>query len=139
MVDDDERRALIDAEHLRLLGLGYYVSAAMTAFFSLFGLLYMGMGFMFRAIARNAPAGPDAPPEAMGLMFALFGGVIFLLTATVAALKVYVARCLERRRQRILCLVSGAIGCLEAPYGTALGLSTFLVLGRPEVRSQFDR
>jgi hypothetical protein len=104
---DDERRALIDVEHLRLLGLGYYVSAAITAFFSLFGLLYMGMGFMFGAIARNAPAGPDAPPEAMSSMFALFGGVIFLLTSTVAALKVYVARCLERRRRAV---VPGARG-----------------------------
>jgi hypothetical protein len=33
-----------DQEHLRLLKLGYYILAGMTCFFSLFALLYAGIG-----------------------------------------------------------------------------------------------
>lgn len=135
----EDARAIIDAEHLRLLGLGYYLSAAMTAFFSLFGLLYMGLGLALSAVGHQAPGRGNPPPENAGIIFALIGGVAFFVTTAVAALKVYVGRCLERRRHRILCLVIGAISCVEVPYGTALGLCTFLVLGRPEVRVQFDR
>jgi hypothetical protein len=110
MIDNDERLAIIDAEHLRLLGRGYYLSAGIAAFFSLFGLLYM----------------------------ALIGGVIFLIMVVIAGVKAYVGWCLEQRRQRILCLVVGAVSCLEVPYGTALGICTFIVLMRPRVMRQFD-
>ena len=137
-IDDGHRRAIIDAEHLRLLGLGYYLSAAMTAFFALFGLLYMVMGVAVGVFGRQAPHAADAPPEAFGLFIAIFGGVFFLVTAALSGLKVFVARCLERRRHRILCLVVAGVSCLEMPYGTAIGVCTFVVLARPEVRRQFD-
>ena len=137
MIDNDERLAIIDDEHLRLLALGYYLSAAMTAFFSLFGLLYMGIGLTVTKIANDAPRAA-APPEAVGLMFALIGGVIFLIMVVIAGVKAYVGWCLEQRRQRILCLVVGAVSCLEVPYGTALGICTFIVLMRPRVMRRFD-
>jgi len=40
-MEEDERRAVIDGEHLRILSICYLVSAAITAFFSLFGLVYV--------------------------------------------------------------------------------------------------
>jgi hypothetical protein len=136
-VDTEERLAIIDTEHLRLLGLGYYLSAAMTAFFSLFGLLYMGIGMTVTKIAHDAPRA-DAPPEAMGLVFALIGAAFFLIMAGITGIKAYVGRCLERRRHRVLCLVVAVVSCLEIPYGTALGIGTFIVLMRPRVMRQFD-
>jgi hypothetical protein len=138
IIGTDERREIVNGEHLRILGIAYYVSAAFTAFFSLFALFYVGMGFVFVVIARQESAGADAPPEAMGLVMALIGGLIFLMMATITGLKFYVGRCLQRRRQRILCLIVAAVGCLEIPYGTALGVLTFIVLARPEVKRQFD-
>jgi hypothetical protein len=137
MIESDERRAIIDDEHLRLLGLGYYLSAAMTAFFSLFGLLYMGIGISVTRFAHDAPRA-DAPPEAMGLVFALFGATIFLIMVGVAGMKAYVGRCLERRQHRVLCLVVAAVSCLEIPYGTALGVCTFIVMARPRLKEHFD-
>jgi hypothetical protein len=35
--------------------------------------------------------------------------------------------------------IFAAISCLELPYGTALGLVTFSVLGRPSVKTMFAR
>ena len=137
MIDNDERIAIIDVEHLRLLGLGYHLSAAMTAFFSLFGLLYMGIGLSVTKVAHDTPRA-DAPPEAMGLVFALIGAAFFLIMAGIAGIRAYVGWCLERRRHRVLCLVVAVVSCLEIPYGTALGICTFLVLMRPRVMRQFD-
>jgi hypothetical protein len=35
-------------------------------------------------------------------------------------------------------MVIAALGCLEIPYGTALGILTLMVLGRPSVVKQFN-
>jgi hypothetical protein len=34
--------------------------------------------------------------------------------------------------------VTAAISCLEVPYGTLLGVLTFMVMARPSVRALFD-
>ncbi len=56
---------------------------------------------------------------------------------TMAALKFYTAVCLKQRKSRTFCLVVAAISCLEVPYGTILGVFTFLVLERPSVARLF--
>jgi hypothetical protein len=43
--ESGNRQSIIDEEHLKLLSLGYMISAATSAFFSLFGLMYVAMGF----------------------------------------------------------------------------------------------
>ena len=54
-MEEDERRAVIDGEHLRILSICYLVSAAITAFFSLFGLVYAFIGvFLMSAGDRLA-------------------------------------------------------------------------------------
>jgi hypothetical protein len=38
----------------------------------------------------------------------------------------------------MLCMITAGLSCLEMPYGTALGVMTFVVLSRPSVRQEFD-
>jgi hypothetical protein len=63
--EDQLRQAIVDEEHLKLLGIAYLVSAAMNAFFSVFGLFYAGMGVLFTTVLARAPSGPgpEPPPE----------------------------------------------------------------------------
>jgi hypothetical protein len=35
--------------------------------------------------------------------------------------------------------VVAGISCISIPYGTVLGILTFLVLARPSIRAVFDR
>jgi hypothetical protein len=138
--DEPLRQAIIDEEHLKLLSIGYLVSAGVAALFSLFGLLYVFLGVMMSIIfSEAAKKGDQSPPPAfMGWFLGIFGLVIFLLLIAMAILKFLTARCIKRRRSRAFCMVVGAISCLEIPYGTLLGVFTFLVLGRNSVKGLFE-
>lgn len=140
MSDETLRQAIIDEEHLKLLSIGYLVSAGVAALFSLFGLLYVFLGVMMSITFSEAAkkANQSAPPAFIGWLFGIIGLVIFLLLIAMALLKLQTARCIKRRRSRAFCMVMGAISCLEIPYGTLLGVFTFLVLGRNSIKDLFE-
>lgn len=137
---DAERQAIVDGEHLRLLSICYIVYGAFNAFFSLFGLLYASMGLFVTEFASRIPPQPNQPPPPafLGLFFGVFGFGIFALMVVLAVLKFVVAKRLSQRRSRILCLVVAGLSCFGIPFGTALGVFTFLVLLRPSVIRVFD-
>jgi len=140
MSEDQLRQAIVDQEHLKLLSIAYLVSSGMSAFFSLFGLLYAFMGVFITAAMARAPAAPGQgpPPEFMGWFFGLFGFSMFLVMVTFAALKFLAYRRLKQRRSRILCMVVAGLSCVGVPYGTLLGVFTFIVLARPSVAKLFE-
>ena len=138
--ESDARQSILDEEHLKLLGLGYLVSALLSAGFSLLGLVYGGMGLVFgRAIADAPTSTGQPPPEFLGWFFAVFGAVFFVAMIIAATLKFLVYRWLGERRHRVFCMVVAGLSCLEVPWGTALGVCTFLVLNRRTVEKTFDR
>ena len=47
-------------------------------------------------------------------------------------------RWLGSARNRMFCFVNACIMCLHAPFGTALGIFTILVLSRPSVVARFE-
>ncbi len=96
---------------------------------------------MMGAMLSRMPATEHAqqpPPEFVGWIFAGIGVVFFLIFGTIALLKLRTAHCLKRRTSRTFCMVVAAIGCLEFPYGTVLGVLTFIVLGRESVSRLFE-
>jgi hypothetical protein len=145
MTDEFMRQAIVDEEHLKLLSLGYMISAATTAFFSMFGLMYMVMGIFLSSVGSHqagvitsANRTAQSPPALVGWIFAAIGGAIFLFTIGLAAAKLQTAIWLKRRKSRTGCMVVAGISCLGIPYGTALGVLTFMVLGRESVVRLFD-
>lgn len=142
MSDAPDRQLIVDEEHLKLLAVCYMISAAISGFFSLIGLMYMGMGAAVTAAIMHAPelsANTNGGPPAtlIGWIFGAIGFAFFLASITIAGLKLGVALCLKNRKSRTFCMVVAAIGCLEIPYGTILSVFTFLVLGRDSVTRLF--
>ena len=135
-VSPAERQAIVDEEQLRLLALGYVISGVVTALFSLLGLVYAGMGAIFLSLPIPAKEG-EPPPAFIGGLFLVLGGAFVLFGAALAAAKLWASRCLKRRERRTFCLVTAAFTCLGVPWGTALGVATFVVLGRPSVAALF--
>jgi len=134
------RQEIVDHEHLRLLGIGYLVSGVLDALFSLLGVLYMGMGVLFSKLAATAAStnaqGP--PPEIVGWIFGFLGLGFFIVMMVSFALKMQAYRCLTRRRSRIFCMMVAALSCIWIPYGTILGVFTFIVLSRASVIRLFE-
>lgn len=140
LTDEADRQTIIDDEHLKLLALGYMVSAAVSAFFSMIGLMYMGMGAFFGEMISHMPAAANAnqpPPAFFGWLFGGIGLFIFLLMMGIAALKLRAAFLLKQRKGRTFCMVIAGLCCLGVPYGTLLGVFTFVVLGRRSVDHVF--
>lgn len=141
MNEPESRQSIVDQEQLRLLSIGYLVSAIVTGLFSLLGLFYMLMGlFMGLAFstATNTHAN-SAPPQFMGWMMMVFGGLFFLLGMGLAVAKYLTSRNLKQHKSPLFCQVVAGISCLSVPYGTLLGISTFIVLGRSSVSALFKR
>lgn len=137
---DDERVRLLDDEHLRLLRIGYLVSGFANLLWVFFPLIYVAIGIMifFIGLFSRNHGGDDAAPAFVGLIFAGIGGTIAVIIACMAALKLFTAKALRTRTHRVLCLVTAGISCLAIPYGTLLGIFTFMVLQRPTVIAQFE-
>ncbi len=142
MNENQSRQAIVDDEQLRLLCWGYVFSGVLTGLFSLLGLVYAGMGLImsrfFAEIARNPAQVETIPAESLGTIIGIAGAVFFLVSIMLAAAKLWAARCIKQRQSRVFCMVVAGISCLGVPYGTVLGICTFLVLGRQSVVSRFN-
>ena len=135
---DIDPQKILDDEHLRLLRIGYLIAGAFNALWAFFPLIYVAMGIFIMTIGSLPSHGRNEPaPQFIGLFFAIIGTGVSLLIATLAVLKLLTAKALRERKSRTLCLVTAGITCLAIPYGTALGVATFLLRSRPSVRAQF--
>ena len=142
MAEELDRQAILDEEHLNLLSWGYMISAAIAVMFSLFGLVYVVFGIIMLTVSAHAPAVAEkanqAPPAFVGWFLGGIGLAMFLLMIAVAITKYWAGRCIKKRKSRTYCMVIAGLGCMEIPYGTALGILTFIVLGRQSVMKLFD-
>ena len=127
-----------DEEHLRLLAIFHYVVAGLTAFFSLFPLMHVFMGVL---IASGNFAGPDdfeMFPRAFGWFFIIMGGMFITFGLALALTIALGGRSIQRRQNRVFCLVVAGLSCLIMPFGTVLGVFTIVTLMRDSVKELFE-
>jgi hypothetical protein len=100
----------------------------------------MGAIFGFAAShAKKVPAQANQPPPPfVGWIFGAIGLAVFVLLLLLAGLKLKAAFCIKRRESRTFCVVIAGLTCVGFPYGTALGVFTFIVLGRDSVLHMFE-
>jgi hypothetical protein len=126
-----------DIEHLRLLGIFYYVTAGLTAMCSCIFLLLFGFtGVLFVGVASD-PSVTNGPPPALGAIFAVLGIFATFVCLALGGLLAYTGYSLQTQRHYYLCFVMGILMCLHAPIGTILGVFTILILLRPTVKPLF--
>jgi uncharacterized membrane protein YhaH (DUF805 family) len=92
----ETRQFIIDEEHLKILSLGYVVSAGVSAFYSLFGLFYVFVGIMMSTTLSHLPQTPanpaQTPPAFVGWIFTFIGLAFFLIAIAVTAARFRAAR-----------------------------------------------
>ena len=134
-MSDSTTQDILDEEHLRLLRIGWLISAAANLLWALFPLIYVAMGVFF--IIAPMGSGKDAPPREIGYLFGGIGLVISLAMAGLTTLKFLAARAIAHRRSKILIFATAGISCLGIPWGTVIGVLTFIVMARPSVARRF--
>ncbi len=134
-------QAALDAEHLRLLEIGFYISGVLTAFRFIWFLFIAGFfalaGFGVAMAPHHADSSANNPPAFVFFIMAGVFGIIILLSLVFAGFEIYAGICLKKRKYPILIQIVAAFYCLSIPWGTALGVFTFMVLNRPSVRPLF--
>ena len=128
-----------DEEHLRLLSIFHYVVGGLAVLFSLFPLLYAGMGGLFVWLAQHPSATQNGqpPPPILGWIFIGVGAFGFLLGLTLAIFIILAGRALAKRKRYQFAFVVACIECLFMPFGTVLGVFTLIVLSRESAKALF--
>lgn len=132
------QQELVDAEHLRLLRIGYYICAGINLIFMFFPLIYVAMGAFMLFGAFDDGRSSDAPPKVVGLMFICIGLGISAIAGAFAVLKFFTAQAIGQRKWKGLIFVTAVLSCLSIPWGTAIGVLTLCVITRPSVAAQFN-
>ena len=128
-----------DRQHLQLLAIFHYIMGALVLLFSLFPVIYIVMGAVFLVEPPPSSNPNDPPPELFGGMFIAIGVIGTLMIAGAGVAQFLVARGLNKRKWWIFCIVMSGLNCMNAPFGTALGVFTIVVLLRPSVKHLFGQ
>lgn len=124
-------------DDLRLLSIFHYVLAGLACLFAFFPLVYAGLGI---AIAMGAlgGGGRNAPPAALGWLFAGVGVFLMLVALAYAVGLVIAGRSLARQRNWLFCMIMAGLSCPWFPFGTALGVFGLIILSKPDVKALFS-
>jgi hypothetical protein len=134
-----EHQQIVDNEHLRLLSIFYYVSAGTTALIACIPIMHLLMGIVFIVAGESmASDGNDAPPSFIGWFICGIASFVILTGWTIAFLKFLAGRYIAQKKNHTFCLVIAGFSCLAMPYGTILGVMTFMVLLRDSVKAGFN-
>ena len=128
----------IDIEHLRLLVLFNKIGAWIFGFMSCVGLPYTLIGFAIMTGTIPDDGADDFPSGLFGALFFFAGLAVvgWMILTAIASWKA--AQWIEAREKPNHIYVVAGIQCLYMPLGTALGVVTFIVLSRPQIRALFQ-
>lgn len=129
----------VDADHLKLLIIFHYVVAGLAllgTFILVVEYFFFTSIFSNPAIWKDAKGGP--PPAEIMTIFKWMFPAIGVFVAACAAVNILSAIFLQRRQNRTFSLVVAGLNCLHFPFGTALGVFTFIVLMRDSVRALYE-
>ncbi|HVR84958.1 MAG TPA: hypothetical protein VMU54_11650 [Planctomycetota bacterium] len=134
-----ESPAAKDEEQLRNLVLGHTIASAVIALFACMPLIHLTVGLAILLSPESmGGSGKGGPPRFMGFLFAILGGAFALAGWTLAAFVFAAGRSIRRRKRHLFCLIVAGLSCFFMPFGTALGVCSFIVLTRPSVKALFD-
>jgi hypothetical protein len=156
---EDVEAGIVVRERLRILMIGFYIRGGMMAVFGFFFLIYVAMfaGISFipeSAWSQPSPAANASPTPSLSvtpsahqnsgappvIMFRIMAGIFSVVTFliwVVGGLTAYAGRCIQKRRHQLLIHIMAALNCLFIPYGTLLGIFTFIILGSPAAGREF--
>jgi len=135
-VNEDQRQR--DNEHINLLSVFHFVLSGLALFGMAFLLLhYFIMCSFFTHPERWPTKGEAGPPKEFFDVFVYFYIFMGVLLVTACVGNVLSGVFLRQRRHRMFSLIVAGLDCVQIPFGTTLGVFTFIVLLRDSVRQSY--
>lgn len=100
----------------------------------LLGLVFLG-GFLNSGWLQQQAG--DPPPRFVGTMLITIGWAAFVLVEAQGLINIISAAKIQKHKGRTFSQVVAALNCLRIPFGMALGVYTFVVLGDREVQELY--
>ena len=122
--------------HLSTLSVLHYVYGVIVCLCG-FALLILVFAGSFLNSDWFAQQGGEVPPMWLGSILHILGWVLFILVEVQGILNLISAGKIDKRKGRTFSQVVAALNCLNIPFGIALGIFTFVVLGDKEVRGEY--
>jgi len=128
--------------HLNLLSTFHYIVGGIGVFFACFPLIHLSIGVAM--LTGSIPLGTsldnsNQPPEWFGMIFAMMGGLFFLLGQATAWCTIYSAKCLKQRKKHTYSFIIACILCMFVPFGTILGIFSIITLNKSEVKDLYEK
>ena len=126
-------------EHVRLLAIFHFIYAGLIVAGSLVPIVWLLFASIWwpelaNEVERESGDLPVMASGALAMGFASFG---ILLAWIWAGVLVFAGRSLLTLRRHTFCMVVAGLACLSVPLGTALGISTLVILNRQDVIQLF--
>lgn len=123
--------------HLSTLSVLHYVYGVLIC---LGGLALLSLVFFGTALNSGwlQEEMGEAPPFFMGSFLYILGWALFILVELQGIMNLISARMIAKRKGRTFSQVIAALNCLSFPFGIALGIFTFVVLGDTNVRAEYE-
>jgi hypothetical protein len=127
-----------DDDHLRLLAVFHFVMGGLALLGPVFLFLHYTVMNRFLPFLQTVKVrdGATLPGDFLDsfVWFYVFMGVVCVVAGVLNVLS---GVFLRRRRHRVFSLVVAGLNCLQIPFGTVLGVFTFVVLLRDSVRESY--
>jgi hypothetical protein len=162
-VTPEQEAAILTKERLRLLSWGFFVQGGLGAVCASFLMIYVIMFGVFSFIPEsqwNAPSQkpsithlaspavtpayrsnqPDSSPPPL-IVFRIIACVMAFFMVCgwiVSGLTIYSGYCLQQRKHKLLIQIMAGFNVLWIPYGTLLGVATFMILNTDAARNEFN-
>lgn len=128
-----------DQKHLRLLSIFHYIVGGILVLFACIPLIHLSIGIAVMSGAFSGTNNGSPPPELIGLLFAVMGGVFFVIGQALAWSIIYSGRQIKNRTNYMFSFVIACIMCMFMPFGTILGIFTIIVLSRESVKHLYEK
>lgn len=116
----------------------FLVKGIITLGFSLFFMLYAGMGFFFNAAIEHNQETPELPFN-FGWIFVIIGGLGIIICVAFGILTLLASKYLKEVKNYNFIFAVAVINCLTGVLGILLGVFTLVELTKPEVKQLFNK
>ena len=127
-------------EHLRLLAIFHFIYAGLIIVGTLVPIFWLLTASLWwpELASEIEREGGDMPTFATGALALGFGAFGVMLGWIWAGCLIFAGRNLLAATRYTYCLVIAGIACLSVPVGTALGVTSLVILNREESRQVFE-